>query len=60
MMHEEEELSYDISKLQYQVKQISISQRVTKDDIDGLKEDMEATVDGLKDEMKANMYYQLV
>ena len=55
MTHEEEELQYDISKLRYQVKQISILQRAIKDDIDGLKEHMEAKVDGLKEKMKANM-----
>ena len=55
MTHEEEEFQYDILKLWYQVQQISISQRATKDDIDGLKEEMQAKVDGLKDEMKANM-----
>ena len=37
MTHEEEELQYEISKLWYQVPQISILQRATEDDIDGLK-----------------------
>ena len=37
MTHEEEELQYEISKLQYQVQQISILRRETEDDIDGLK-----------------------
>ena len=55
MMHEEEELQYDISKLWYQVQQILLLQREIKDDIDGLKEKMEAKLDGLKDKMKANM-----
>ena len=55
MMHEEEELQYDISNLQYQVQQISILRRETEDDIGGLKEKMEAMLDGLKDQMKSNM-----
>ena len=54
MTHGDEEAQHYISKW-YQVQQISISQRATKDDIDGLKEDMEAKVDGLKDDIKANM-----
>ena len=37
MKHEHEYLQYDISKLWYQVQQISILQRAIKDDIDGLK-----------------------
>ena len=52
MTHEEEELQYEISKLQYQVQQISILRRATEDDIDGLKEKMEANLDGLKDKIK--------
>ena len=55
MTHEEEELLYDISKLRYQVQQISILQRAIKDDIYGLKEKMKANLDGLKDQMKDNM-----
>ena len=55
MTHEEEELQYEISKLWYQVQQISIVQRAVKDDIDGLKAKMEAQLDGLKDKMKANI-----
>ena len=47
-MHEEEELQHDISQLRDQVQQISLSQRVTKNEMeakmDGLKKDM----DGLK------------
>ena len=38
MMHEEEELQYEISKLRCQVQQISILQREIKEDIDGLEE----------------------
>ena len=55
MMHEEEELQYEISKLWYQVQQISILRRATKDDINGLKEKMEAKSDGLKDQIKSTM-----
>ena len=55
MTHEEEELQYDISKLWYQVQQISILQREIKDDIYGLKEKLEANLDGLKDQMKDNI-----
>ena len=55
MTDEEEESQYDISKLRYQVQQISILQRATKDDIDGLKEEMEAKLGSLKDQIKYNM-----
>ena len=37
MMHEEEELQYEISKLWYQVQQILILRRATEYEIDGLK-----------------------
>ena len=37
MTHEEEELQYEISKLRYQVQQISILRRAIEDEIDGLK-----------------------
>ena len=60
MMHEEEELWYEISKLHYQVQQISILQRAIKFDIDGLEESMEAKLDGLKDQIKANMNDKVV
>ena len=39
-MHEVEELQYEISKLRYQVQQILILRKATKDDIDGLKVQM--------------------
>ena len=55
MTHEEEELQYEISKLRYQVQQISILRRATEDDIDGLKAEMKAKLDGLKDQIIANM-----
>ena len=60
MTHEEEELQYEISKLRYQVQQILILRKVTKDDIDGLKAEMEAKLDGLKDQIIANMDDKLV
>ena len=55
MTHEEEELQYEISKLRYQVQQVSILRRAIEDEIDGLKEEMEAKLDGLKDKIIANM-----
>ena len=42
MTHEEEELQYEISKLWYQVQQVSILRRAIEDGIDGLKVEMEA------------------
>ena len=60
MAHEEEELQYEISKLRYQVQQISILRRATEDEIDGLKAEMEAKLDGLKDQIIANMDDKLV
>ena len=60
MTHEEEELQYEISKLRYQVQQISILRRATEDDIDDLKEEMEAKLDGCKDQIRANMDDKLV
>ena len=60
IMHEEEELQYEISKLRYQVQQISILQREIKDDIDGLKAKIEAKLDGFKDQMKDNMDYSVL
>ena len=60
MTHEEEELQYEISKLQYQVQQVSILRRAIEDEIDGLKEEMEANLDGLKDQIIANMDDKLV
>ena len=55
MTHEEEELQYEISKLQYQVQQILILRREIEDEIDGLKSEMEAKLDGLKDQIIENM-----
>ena len=55
MMHEEEELQYEISKLWYQVQQISILQREIKEDIDGLEEKMKDKLENFKDQIKANI-----
>ena len=60
MTHEEEELKYEISKLRYQVQQVSILRRAIEDEIDGLKEEMEAKLDGLKDKIISNMDDKLV
>ena len=48
MMHEEEEFQHDISKLRDQVQQISLSQKVTKNE-------MEAKMDDQKNVMEAKM-----
>ena len=48
MTRENEEWKNDISKLQEQVQQISVSQRATKNDMEVLKKDMETNMDGLK------------
>ena len=53
MTHEDEELQHDLSKLQEQVHQISLSKRVTKNEIDVLKKSMETNMDGLKKGMEA-------
>ena len=42
------------------MQQISILQRATKDDIEGLKVEMEDNLDGLKDKIIANMDDKLV
>ena len=55
MTHEEEEVQHDISKLQDQVHQISLSQRVTINEMDGLKKGVEAKMDGLKNGMEDKM-----
>jgi len=49
MMHQaEEEMQHDILKLQDQVKQISLSQIVTKNEL-------ESKMDGLEEKIKGNM-----
>ena len=55
MTHEEEELQYEISKLRYQVQQISILRRAIENDIDGLQVEMKAKLEGFKDQIKYNM-----
>ena len=56
MTHEEKEkMQHDISKLQDQVQQISISQKVTEAKMDGLKKEVEDKMDGLKKSMEAKM-----
>jgi len=60
MSHEEEEeIQHDISKLQDQVQQISLSQSVTKNEmeskVDGSKNSLKSNMEGFKDGMKANM-----
>ena len=51
MTHEDEEWKHDISKLQEQVKQISLSQRATKNEIEVLKKCVEAKMNGLEAKM---------
>jgi len=52
MTHEEEEeMQHDISKLRDQVQQISLSQKVTKAKIDGLKKEVEAKMNGVEVKM---------
>ena len=60
MTHEEEEeMQHDMSKLQDQVQQISLAQRVTKNEMeakmDVLKNDLKAYMEGLKDDIEAKM-----
>jgi len=54
MTHEEEEeMQYDISKLQDQVQQNSLSQKVMEAMIDGSRKGVEDNMDGLKKDMEA-------
>ena len=55
MTHEDEELQHDLSKLQEEVHQNSLSQRAAKNEMDVLKKNMEAKMDGLKKGMEAMM-----
>ena len=56
MTHEEEEeMLYDISKLQEQVQQVSLAQKATESKMDGLRKDVEAKMDGLKKGVEAKM-----
>ena len=53
--HEDEEWQHDISKLQEQVQQISLSQRTKKNEMEVLKKGMETKMDGLNKGMEAKM-----
>ena len=55
MTHEDEELQHDLSKLQEQVQQISLSQKATKNEMEVLKKGVEVKMDGLKKGMEAKM-----
>ena len=55
MTHEDEELQHDLSKLQEQVQQISLSQRATKNEMEVLKKGVEAKMDGMEAGMEAKM-----
>ena len=55
MTHEDEDLQHDLSKLQEQVHQISLSQRATKNEVEVLKKGMEAKMDGMEVGMEAKM-----
>ena len=41
-------MQHDISKLQHQVQQVSLTQKATESKMDGLTKDVEAKMDGLK------------
>ena len=55
MTHEDEELQHDLSKLQEQVQQISLSQRAKKNEMEVLKKGVEAKMDGMEAGMEAKM-----
>lgn len=56
MTHEEEEkMQHDISKLREQVPQISLSQRVTKNEMEALKNGLKEDMEDLKYDMNVNM-----
>ena len=56
MTHEEEEeMQHDISKLQDQVQQLSLTQKGTESKMDGLKKGVEAKMDDLKKGIEAKM-----
>ena len=54
MTHEDEEMRHDISKLQEQVHQISILQRETKNNMDGMEAKMDA-MEANMDDMEAKI-----
>ena len=55
MTHEDEELQHDLSKLQEQVQQISLSQRVTKNEMEGRMDGLKKSMNGLKNGVKYNI-----
>ena len=55
MTHEDEKWQHEISKLQEQVQQISLSQTTTKNDMEVLKKGMETKMDGLKKGVESKM-----
>ena len=55
MTHEDEEWTHDISKLQEQVQQISLSQIATKNDMEILNKCVENKMDGLKKGVESKM-----
>ena len=55
MTHEEGKWQHDISKLQEQVQQISLSQRATKKDMEVLKKGVESKIDGMEAGMESKM-----
>ena len=58
MTHEDAKMQHEISKVHEQVHQISLSQRATKNEMDGLKKVVEAKMNGLEanmDDMEVGM-----
>ena len=55
MTHEDEELQHDLSKLQEQVQQISLSQRAAKNEMEVLKKDVESKIDDMEVGMESKM-----
>ena len=55
MTHEDEELKHDLSKLQEQVHQISLSQRAKKNEMEVFKKGVEAKMDGMEVGMEAKI-----
>ena len=55
MTYEDKETQHEISKLQEQVHQISLSQQATKNEMEVLKKGMETKMDGLKKGVEAKM-----
>ena len=55
MTHEDEELQHDLSKLQEQVHQISLSQRATKNEMDVFKKGVESNMDDMEAKIEKKM-----